>query len=47
MSKGNSTERARMMKALGAEVVLVDQAAGSPIGQVSGEDLNPSFDKKP
>ncbi|QUG43435.1 cysteine synthase family protein [Psychrobacillus sp. INOP01] len=39
MSKGNSLERARMMKALGAEVVLVDQAPGSPIGQVSGEDL--------
>ncbi|MFC8683686.1 PLP-dependent cysteine synthase family protein [Brevibacillus porteri] len=39
MSKGNSMERARMMKALGAEVVLVDQAPGSPIGQVSGEDL--------
>lgn len=39
MSKGNSTERARMMKALGAEVVLVDQAPGSPRGQVSGEDL--------
>ncbi|UED72307.1 PLP-dependent cysteine synthase family protein [Brevibacillus sp. DP1.3A] len=39
MSKGNSMERARMMQALGAEVVLVDQAPGSPIGQVSGEDL--------
>lgn len=39
MSKGNSTERARMMKALGAEVVLVDQAPGSVRGQVSGEDL--------
>jgi cysteine synthase A len=39
MSKGNSTERARMMKALGAEVVLVDQVPGSPRGQVSGEDL--------
>ncbi|MBO8128973.1 MAG: cysteine synthase family protein [Peptococcaceae bacterium] len=39
MSKGNSMERARMMKALGAEVVLVDQAPGSPPGQVSGEDL--------
>lgn len=39
MSKGNSLERARMMRALGAEVVLVDQAPGSPIGQVSGEDL--------
>ena len=28
-----------MMAALGAEVVLVDQAPGSPPGQVSGEDL--------
>ena len=28
-----------MMRALGAEVVLVDQAAGSVPGQVSGEDL--------
>lgn len=39
MSKGNSIERARMMLALGAEVVLVEQAAGSRQGQVSGEDL--------
>lgn len=39
MSKGNSPERARMMKALGAHVVLVDQAPGSPPGQVSGESL--------
>jgi cysteine synthase A len=39
MSQGNSKERARMMAALGAEVVLVDQASGSPVGQVSGEDL--------
>ncbi|HEX7630466.1 MAG TPA: cysteine synthase family protein, partial [Candidatus Methylomirabilis sp.] len=39
MSRGNSMERARMMRALGAEVVLVDQAAGSVSGQVSGEDL--------
>jgi cysteine synthase len=39
MSKGNSVERARMMTALGAEVVLVDQAPGSRSGQVSGEDL--------
>ena len=39
MSKGNSTERARMMKAFGAEVVLVDQLAGSTPGQVSGGDL--------
>ncbi len=39
MSKGNSMERARMMAALGAEVVLVDQLPGSPPGQVSGGDL--------
>jgi cysteine synthase A len=39
MSKGNSSERARMMSALGAEVVLVDQCPGSKPGQVSGEDL--------
>ena len=39
MSKGNSTERARMMKALGAEVILVDQMPHSIKGQVSGEDL--------
>ncbi len=39
MSKGNSMERARMMKALGAELVLVDQMPGSCRGQVTGEDL--------
>ncbi len=39
MSEGNSMERARMMRALGAEVVLVPQAPGSIKGQVSGEDL--------
>lgn len=39
MSKGNSTERARMMKAFGAEVMLVDQLPGSKPGQVSGGDL--------
>ena len=39
MSRGNTPERARMMRALGAEVVLVDQAPGSPPNQVSGEDL--------
>jgi cysteine synthase A len=39
MSRGNSTERARMMAALGAEVVLVDQLPGSTPGQVSGGDL--------
>ncbi len=39
MSTGNSPERARMMRALGAEVVLVQQAPGSTIGMVSGADL--------
>jgi cysteine synthase A len=39
MSRGNSVERARMMSALGAEVVLVDQLPGSRPGQVSGGDL--------
>ena len=39
MSKGNSEERARMMRALGAEVVLVDQLPTSVPGQVSGGDL--------
>ncbi|MCG3219201.1 MAG: pyridoxal-phosphate dependent enzyme, partial [Candidatus Heimdallarchaeota archaeon] len=39
MSKGNSIERARMMEAFGARVILVDQAAGSTVGQVSGDDL--------
>ena len=39
MSKGNSMERARMMAALGAEVVLVDQLPTSTPGQVSGGDL--------
>ena len=39
MSKGNSAERARMMTALGAEVVLVDQLPESVPGQVSGGDL--------
>ncbi|MDR3574313.1 MAG: cysteine synthase family protein [Anaerolineaceae bacterium] len=40
MSRGNSMERARMMRALGAEVVLVDQLPGSKPGQVSGGDLD-------
>lgn len=39
MSKGNSMERVRMMQALGAEVVLVDQLPSSMPGQVSGSDL--------
>lgn len=39
MSEGNSVERRKMLTALGAEVVLVSQAAGGVPGQVSGEDL--------
>lgn len=39
MSKGNSMERARMMTALGAEVVLVDQLPSSTPGEVSGGDI--------
>jgi len=39
MSRGNSIERARMMSALGAEVILVDQLPDSKPGQVSGGDL--------
>jgi len=39
MSRGNSMERARMMRALGAEVVLVDQLPALQPGQVSGDDL--------
>lgn len=39
MSRGNTPERARMMKALGAEVVLVDQLPESEPGKVSGGDL--------
>lgn len=39
MSRGNSEERAVMMRALGAEVVPVDQAPDSVRGQVSKADL--------
>ena len=39
MSKGNSIERAKMMKAFGADVITVDQMPGSVEGQVSGKDL--------
>ena len=39
MSRGNSIERVSMIRAFGAEVVLVDQAPGSPPGQVGGDDL--------
>jgi cysteine synthase len=40
MSQGNSTERAQMMRALGAEVVLVQQEEGAQRGEVSGHDLD-------
>jgi cysteine synthase A len=39
MSRGNTVERARQMAALGAEVILVDQAPGAVPGRVSGADL--------
>lgn len=38
MSAGNSIERVRMLEALGAEVVLVDQVDGAA-GQVTGADI--------
>jgi cysteine synthase A len=39
MSRGNTPERAAMMRALGAELVLVEQAPGGVVGKVSGADL--------
>lgn len=39
MSEGNSVERQRMLRALGAEVVLVPQVRGHTPGIVTGEDL--------
>ena len=39
MSKGNSIERVKMIKAFGGELVLVDQAPGAEKGKVSNEDL--------
>lgn len=39
MSKGNSPERWRILKALGANVVLVPQAKGGVPGKVTGDDL--------
>ena len=39
MSAGNSRERAQMMRALGAEVVLVEQLPASTPGQVNGCDM--------
>jgi cysteine synthase A len=39
MSAGNSRERAQMMRAFGAEVILVEQDAASTPGKVSGTDM--------
>ena len=39
MPAGNSPQHARMLEALGAEVVLVPQVDGAP-GQVTGSDVN-------
>jgi cysteine synthase A len=39
MSRGNTRERAQMMRALGAEVVLVDQDPASTPGRVNGADM--------
>jgi cysteine synthase A len=39
MSAGNSPERAKMMRAMGADVVLVPQVDGRP-GQVTGADID-------
>jgi cysteine synthase A len=39
MSAGNSAERSQMMRALGAEVILVEQQHGSRDGHVTGDDL--------
>jgi cysteine synthase len=38
MSKGNSPERRRILKALGAEIFLTDQVDGKP-GMVTGKDI--------
>ena len=40
MSKGNSVERVRVSRALGAKVILVDQSPNSKPGAVSADDLN-------
>src|SRR5690606_11695287 len=39
MSAGNSAERRAMLRALGAELVLVPQAPGGRTGEVTGADL--------
>jgi cysteine synthase A len=44
MSEGNSPERSKILKALGAETVLVPQADGSP-GKVTGNDIASAVEK--
>jgi cysteine synthase A len=44
MSAGNSQERARMMRGLGAEVVLVPQVEGI-LGQVTGRDIGAAVEE--
>lgn len=39
ISRGNSPERVAMARAMGAEVVIVEQAPGAEPGHVTGEDL--------
>ncbi|MGN6625434.1 MAG: PLP-dependent cysteine synthase family protein [Tepidisphaeraceae bacterium] len=45
MSEGNTRERAQMMRALGAEVVLVPQVSGGVPGRVSGCDMRQVKDR--
>ncbi|NIU72496.1 MAG: pyridoxal-phosphate dependent enzyme, partial [Gammaproteobacteria bacterium] len=44
MSEGNSPARARMLGALGAEVVLVPQVEGTS-GRVSGADIRAATER--
>lgn len=44
MSEGNSPARARMLEALGAEVVLVPQVEGTP-GRVTGADIQAATER--
>jgi cysteine synthase A len=44
MSEGNSPARARMLEALGAEVVLVPQVEGTP-GRVTGADIRAATER--
>ena len=44
MSAGNSPERARMMRGLGADVVLVPQVDGTP-GMVTGSDIGAAAER--